>query len=339
MSSENRDKPLVSVLTATYNHEAFIADCIQSVRDQTYEKWEMIIVDDGSVDGTGAIARAFANQDPRVCYVRQENRGIGHLANTYNDMFSRAEGEFVAIIEGDDLWPPAKLESMVSSLAQLPDAVLAYGFTEVLQTGPSGTVALKRWKIPGKDFAQQPAGVLTNSPPGRLVPRLLCGPVFMPVSTLIRYKAINALGGFRAVADGHAVDYATFLHLALAGRFIFIPQTTGYWRRHQDQANASPRLNEMMRADYDFALGFMQKNKKKLELSQEAEDNIRRSWRQNRAGAHLRTGRYFLSTHEWQRARNEFAAVIRLRADWRRSSYAVAGILMSVLRWSARKQD
>lgn len=339
MASKNNHDPLVSVLTATYNHEAFIADCIQSVRNQTYDNWEMVIIDDGSVDKTGEICQAFANEDPRICYIRQKNRGIGHLADTYNDMLARARGDFIAIIEGDDLWPMEKLESMVPLLAALPDAVLAFGFTEVLQTRSRGTVAVKRWKIPSEEFVQQQSGVLANNPPGKLVPQLLCGPIFMPVSTVIRHKAIGTLGGFRTVADGHAVDYATFLHLALLGRFVFVPQTTGYWRRHETQANASPALNAMMHADHGFALAFMRKHMKKLDLTQEAQDNIQRAWQRNRAGAHLRTGRYFLAKRQWTNARGEFMSVIRLRPDWRRSIYAAAGLLMSVLRWPVRRHS
>jgi len=60
---EDMNEPLVSIITPTYNHEAFIAECIQSVLDQSYAQWEMIVVDDGSIDRTGEIVRAFSDRD------------------------------------------------------------------------------------------------------------------------------------------------------------------------------------------------------------------------------------------------------------------------------------
>ena len=66
---EDMNEPLVSIITPTYNHEAFIAECIQSVLDQSYAQWEMIVVDDGSIDRTGEIVRAFSDRDSRIRYL------------------------------------------------------------------------------------------------------------------------------------------------------------------------------------------------------------------------------------------------------------------------------
>src|SRR6185437_7226889 len=66
----NMSKPVVSIITPTYNHERFIGQCIESVLDQTFPDWEMIIVDDESTDGTGSVLRGY--NDQRVNYIRQE---------------------------------------------------------------------------------------------------------------------------------------------------------------------------------------------------------------------------------------------------------------------------
>lgn len=116
--------PLVSVITPTYNHERFIGPCIDSLLRQTYPAWEQIILDDGSTDKTGEIVAAY--RDPRVRYERQENRGPFELARTYNRALALAQGELIAILEGDDLWPPDKLAALVP-VFQDEAVVLAHG--------------------------------------------------------------------------------------------------------------------------------------------------------------------------------------------------------------------
>jgi len=70
-------RPLVSIITPTYNHQEFIAECIDSVLAQTYFEWEQIIIDDGSTDGTPRIISRYV--DKRIKYIRQENQGIWWL--------------------------------------------------------------------------------------------------------------------------------------------------------------------------------------------------------------------------------------------------------------------
>ena len=103
--------PFVSILTPTYNHESFIASCIESARQQTYGNWEQIIIDDGSTDRTAETIRTHSDQ--RIRFIQQTNRGIEALGLTYNRALSQAKGEIVAILEGDDCWPADKLATLV----------------------------------------------------------------------------------------------------------------------------------------------------------------------------------------------------------------------------------
>jgi len=102
----NSDQPLVSVISPTYNHGRYITDCIESVQNQTYTNWEMIIVDDGSSDNTLETAKALAQQDNRIKVFTQENIGIFRLGETYNFALSKASGKYTAILECDDIWLP-----------------------------------------------------------------------------------------------------------------------------------------------------------------------------------------------------------------------------------------
>ena len=112
--------PLVSIITPTYNHEAFIGACIESVLTQTVGDWEMIIVDDGSTDSTATIAKAFAKKDDRVRVFSRENVGIFKLAETYNFGLEKASGKIVAVLEGDDVWEPRKLELQIAAFDTSP---------------------------------------------------------------------------------------------------------------------------------------------------------------------------------------------------------------------------
>src|SRR5687767_5983622 len=103
--------PKVSILTPTYRHAQFIASTIKSVQDQTFQDWEMLILDDGSDDGTAEIAESGG--DSRVRVFREPHRGIDLLDETYNRGLEEARGELIAILEGDDLWHAHKLSTQV----------------------------------------------------------------------------------------------------------------------------------------------------------------------------------------------------------------------------------
>lgn len=108
----NLNKPKVSIITPTFNHERFIAECIDSVINQTFNDWEMIIIDDGSTDSTPDIISDY--DDDRIIYIRQENEGPYKLGEIYNKALSLSNGDFIAILEGDDFWPPEKLDYSIT---------------------------------------------------------------------------------------------------------------------------------------------------------------------------------------------------------------------------------
>ena len=110
--------PLVSIVMPTFNRRELITKSIRSVVDQTFTDWELIVVDDGSTDDT--ITRIEAFRDPRIVVVRQHR--IGNVARLRNLGVSASRGQFIAFLDSDDLWLPAKLETQVRSLSGKPDA-------------------------------------------------------------------------------------------------------------------------------------------------------------------------------------------------------------------------
>ena len=108
------EKPLVSIITPSFNCEKFIAKTILSVQNQTYKNWEMIIVDDCSSDETVSIIKEISSQDNRIqLFQLDTNSGTGIARNTAID---KAMGKYIAFLDADDLWKPLKLELQIDFL-------------------------------------------------------------------------------------------------------------------------------------------------------------------------------------------------------------------------------
>jgi glycosyltransferase involved in cell wall biosynthesis len=106
-------KPLVSILIPAYNAEEFIADAIRSAIVQTWQPKEIIVVDDGSTDGTAKVARKFASKD--VAFVSKQNEGA---AATRNHAFELSQGDYIQWLDADDLLAPDKIERQLAALCE-----------------------------------------------------------------------------------------------------------------------------------------------------------------------------------------------------------------------------
>ncbi|HEY9743905.1 MAG TPA: glycosyltransferase family 2 protein [Coleofasciculaceae cyanobacterium] len=111
----------VSVIIPVYKVENYIAATVQSVLDQTYENFELLIIDDGSPDRSVEICQQFT--DPRIRIIRQENRGVAAARNTG---IRHAQGEYIALLDADDLWVPQKLEKHVEHLDNSPEVGVSF---------------------------------------------------------------------------------------------------------------------------------------------------------------------------------------------------------------------
>ena len=104
------ERPLVSVIIPAWNAEATLLETLQSAASQTYPNIEIIIIDDGSTDGTAAIARDFCAGEPRARLVRQDNQG---LSAARNRAVAESRGTWIAPLDADDLWHPTTVEKQV----------------------------------------------------------------------------------------------------------------------------------------------------------------------------------------------------------------------------------
>lgn len=110
------NNPLVSVITPSYNSEAYIEQTIESVLSQTYPNWEFLITDDCSIDGTWEILQVYAKKDIRIKIFKLKlNSGAGIARN---NSIKHAKGRYIAFLDSDDLWLPEKIEKQVKFLLE-----------------------------------------------------------------------------------------------------------------------------------------------------------------------------------------------------------------------------
>ena len=126
-------KDLISIVTPTYNGENFIAETIKSVQAQTYEHWEMLIVDDLSTDNTVEIVKAFAAQDARIKFFILPEKGGASLAR--NKAIREAKGDYIAFLDADDLWKPEKLEKQLAFMKEAQVAFCYHHYSLIDEAG------------------------------------------------------------------------------------------------------------------------------------------------------------------------------------------------------------
>src|SRR5947209_231443 len=123
--------PLVSVIVPTYNYAGFITEALESLRAQTYQNWECIVVDDGSTDDTADVVARFIERDERVRYMWQENQRQSVAKNTG---LAEARGPYVQFLDADDLIEPRKFERQVEFLEAHAGADIVYGGVRFFRT-------------------------------------------------------------------------------------------------------------------------------------------------------------------------------------------------------------
>jgi glycosyltransferase involved in cell wall biosynthesis len=135
----NSENPAVSVIIPTYNRSHVLGRAVRSVLSQTYQDFELIVVDDGSSDATVEVVSGFA--DPRIrCLRHEKNRGA---AAARNSGIKAARGEYIAFLDSDDEWLPEKLQKQVEALAKLPSRV-GMVYTDLWKIGDDGV--RKYWR-------------------------------------------------------------------------------------------------------------------------------------------------------------------------------------------------
>jgi teichuronic acid biosynthesis glycosyltransferase TuaG len=125
--------PLVSIITPAWNAEDFVGEAIRSVQEQGITDWEMLVADDCSTDGTATVVEVFASQDPRVRLIRCGRNG--GPARARQAAIDKASGRYLAFLDSDDLWLPAKLERQLPFMAHKGAALTYTSFRRISEDG------------------------------------------------------------------------------------------------------------------------------------------------------------------------------------------------------------
>lgn len=217
-------KPKVSVLSLVYNHAPYLDQMLTSIRSQSFEDWELLILDDGSPDSSWEKIQAHAKEDKRIHGFTQKNRGILHIANNVNSMLEKANTNLVCTIAGDDYWPLDKLEKQYPVHEANLDLILSYGRVSVFNS--SGIL---------KEYPRPPQTGLFDS---KQVLRwlLVMRSSIQPVSVMINKQALQKIGGFQQMKNYPVEDYPTYLKLlTLSGKVQHLDTLLGYWRVSDQQ--------------------------------------------------------------------------------------------------------
>ena len=127
------NQPKITVITASYNYENYIAETIESIINQKYQNWELIIADDGSKDNSIKVIQEYCNKDNRIKLVTHKNNANKGLPETVKLALSHATGEYTAFLESDDIWHEDNLQEKVQALEKYPNADFIFNGVNILE--------------------------------------------------------------------------------------------------------------------------------------------------------------------------------------------------------------
>ncbi len=202
----------IFVVVPSYNHAPFVERTLRSIFNQTLAPSKLLVIDDGSTDGSPAAIEGALKECPFDCeLIARENRG---LCRTLNEAFDKSHGEYFAYISSDDIWLPDFLKSRTGILYQRPDAVLAYGPAFVIDEEDNIFDNTGNW-------GEHADGDATE---------MLLTPVF-PASASVLYRR-DILIDHRWNESATLEDYDLYLRLSQAGEFALDKNLLSAWRIH-----------------------------------------------------------------------------------------------------------
>ena len=228
------EKPLITVTVNLYNYSRFINDCIQSILNQTYKNFELIVVDDCSTDNSYEKAKKFEKKDKRVKVIRlNKNYGIGY---SKNEGIIRSKGEYIATIDADDMMAKKSLEIRIKAILKYKvqfvygDAILFKGELSLKEA-----YKLKSVKIGGKKWPK----------------RLHCSTVYnIHSATVLMHKNIYRKYGLYDEELECKIDREMWLRLFGKKDIdkskidsFFIDKCLGYYRWHSKQVSRKRQKN------------------------------------------------------------------------------------------------
>jgi len=232
--------PMVSVIMATYNRNIWIRESIESVIDQKFTDWELIISNDGGGDETEKIASSY--NESRIRYFWN---GHYNKSRALNNGLRNARGKYIGVLDDDDIYYPEHLFNLVSVFNSNPDALVVYA---------GSIVAYQRRSDKGgyEIYKKKPAKTYDFD-----LETLARRPLFSTTSALIKREFFENRGGFNELLNS-VEDWELWLRLSELGKFIRVGGESCEFRWREDGSNMTTDRN-YQRAHYHNAIGVMQK--------------------------------------------------------------------------------
>ncbi|MCT7964361.1 glycosyltransferase [Laspinema sp. D1] len=200
--------PTISVIIPAYNAEKTIQETIESLLNQTFQDFDVIVINDGSTDRTGEIVSNFT--DSRIQVFSFPNSGAPKSRNVG---FSKSSGEYIAFLDADDLWTPDKLEAQLQALQAHPEVGVAYSWSDCIDESSC--------------FLRRGGHITVN---GDAYPQLLMMDILENGSNpLIRRQALLEINGFDETLPA-GQDWDLYLRLALRYHFVTVPRSQVLYR-------------------------------------------------------------------------------------------------------------
>jgi glycosyltransferase involved in cell wall biosynthesis len=155
--------PQVSVIIPAYNAADFLAETIVSVQEQTFQNWELLVIDDGSRDRTAEVAQAHQQKDSRIRLIRQVNQGV---STARNHGVAESQGEIIGFLDADDQWLPTKLRTHLDHFQAKPKVGVSFAQVEILTQAGASTGQRSTSRLTGlnpEDFLSENPTTTTSN--------------------------------------------------------------------------------------------------------------------------------------------------------------------------------
>jgi glycosyltransferase involved in cell wall biosynthesis len=216
------------------NEKRFIREAIESVLAQTYESWELLLVDDGSTDGSSSIARQYANRYPgKVRYLEHDGHQNRGMSAARNLGLRKARGEYVTFLDADDLWLPHKLERHVRILDSHPEVAMVCGRAQWWYSWTGKADDIQRDLIQPLD-----TDLDTLVEPPKLLILSLLDPFSSLCNILVRRAVVEAVGGYEDSFRGMYEDQVFRAKICLSSTAFVSSDCFYRYRQHPEACTA-----------------------------------------------------------------------------------------------------
>ena len=206
--------PKVTVIVASYNNARYLPACLDSLLHQTFSDFEVLVADDCSTDNSLEICQQYSKRDPRIRVITTEkNQGVTYVKHLG---LKEATGEYIAVLDSDDVALPQRLEKQAAWLDSHPDTVLVAGYYGVIDA--NDRVIKRQKKAPIDDTS--------------IRWWLTFGNCLIHSTVMYRGKPALDCGGYD-VSFFHGEDIELYAKLLTVGKFEALPEVVSYWRSHR----------------------------------------------------------------------------------------------------------